>query len=175
MRGQFINQLVLKISRGENFGIFGLRKIGKTSLVYRLRELSRDHLVAYVDLQGVASRRVGEVYARLLDLKRWVCASSTRVFRSSPIWFGHISQHFFKITCRPVRLSLAVQTAQEDPGRIRLSSGRESNAVRRIEPASKSDGRYHGEAGKTNSKPACNVSPLSIKKSSGCPSSLTIT
>jgi hypothetical protein len=66
-RGQFISQLVVKISRGENFGIFGLRKIGKTSLVYRLRELSRDHLVAYVDLQGVASRRVGEVYARLLE------------------------------------------------------------------------------------------------------------
>lgn len=66
-RGHFINQLVLKISRGENFGIFGMRKIGKTSLVYRLRELSRDHLVAYVDLQGVSSRRVTEVYARLME------------------------------------------------------------------------------------------------------------
>jgi tetratricopeptide (TPR) repeat protein len=66
-RGQFINRLVLKISRGENFGIFGLRKIGKTSLVYRLRDLSRDHLVAYVDLQGVSSRKVDEVYVRLLE------------------------------------------------------------------------------------------------------------
>lgn len=66
-RGHFINQLVLKISRGENFGIFGLRKVGKTSLVYRLRELSRDHLVAYVDLQGVSSGRTSEVYLRLLD------------------------------------------------------------------------------------------------------------
>jgi len=66
-RGYFINRLVLKITRRENFGIFGLRKIGKTSLVYRLRELSRDHLVAYVDLQGVASRRTEEVYARLLE------------------------------------------------------------------------------------------------------------
>ena len=66
-RGHFINQLVLKISRGENFGIFGLRKIGKTSLVYRLRELSRDHLVAYVDLQGVSSRGVAEVYGRLVE------------------------------------------------------------------------------------------------------------
>jgi predicted Zn-dependent protease len=66
-RGHFINELVLKISRGENFGIFGLRKIGKTSLVYRLRELSRDHLVAYVDLQGVASRHVSEVYIRLIE------------------------------------------------------------------------------------------------------------
>jgi hypothetical protein len=66
-RGHFINQLVLKISRGENFGIFGLRKIGKTSLVYRLRELSRDHLVAYVDLQGVSSRRTDEVYRRLVE------------------------------------------------------------------------------------------------------------
>jgi tetratricopeptide (TPR) repeat protein len=66
-RGQFINQLVLKITRRQNFGIFGLRKIGKTSLVYRLRELSRDHLVAYVDLQGVASRRTDEVYHRLLE------------------------------------------------------------------------------------------------------------
>ena len=66
-RGHFINQLVLKISRGENFGVFGMRKIGKTSLVYRLRELSRDHLVAYVDLQGVSSRRVSEVYVRLIE------------------------------------------------------------------------------------------------------------
>jgi tetratricopeptide (TPR) repeat protein len=66
-RGHFINQLVLKITRRQNFGIFGLRKIGKTSLVYRLRELSRDHLVAYVDLQGVASRRTEEVYSRLLE------------------------------------------------------------------------------------------------------------
>ncbi len=66
-RGHFINQLVLKISRGENFGVFGMRKIGKTSLVYRLRELSRDHLVAYVDLQGVSSWKVTEVYIRLIE------------------------------------------------------------------------------------------------------------
>jgi tetratricopeptide (TPR) repeat protein len=66
-RGHFINRLVLKISRGENFGIFGLRKVGKTSLVYRLRELSRDHLVSYVDLQGIASRRTSEVYLRLIE------------------------------------------------------------------------------------------------------------
>jgi hypothetical protein len=66
-RGNFINQLVWKISRGENFGIFGLRKIGKTSLVYRLRELSQDHLVAYVDLQGITSRGVSEVYRRLIE------------------------------------------------------------------------------------------------------------
>jgi hypothetical protein len=35
--------------------------------VYRLRELSRDHLVAYVDLQGVTSRGVSEVYRRLIE------------------------------------------------------------------------------------------------------------
>ena len=69
-RGQFIHTLTTKIIQGENFGIFGLRKVGKTSLVFQLRENLPKNLIGYVDLQSVASRRCEEIYFRLSSALR---------------------------------------------------------------------------------------------------------
>ncbi len=38
---------------GQHIGIFGLRRVGKTSLLYQLREKRSHDLVAYVDLLGI--------------------------------------------------------------------------------------------------------------------------
>jgi tetratricopeptide (TPR) repeat protein len=64
-RGQYLHRLTSKINRAENFAVFGLRKVGKTSLIFQLRENLSRILVAYVDLQSIASRRCDEVYFRL--------------------------------------------------------------------------------------------------------------
>jgi tetratricopeptide (TPR) repeat protein len=64
-RGQFIHALTNKIIHGENFGIFGLRKVGKTSLVFQLRENLPKNLIGYADLQSISSRRCEEIYFRL--------------------------------------------------------------------------------------------------------------
>jgi tetratricopeptide (TPR) repeat protein len=64
-RGQFIHTLTTKIIHRENFGIFGLRKVGKTSLVFQLRENLPKNLIGYVDLQSISSRRCDEIYFRL--------------------------------------------------------------------------------------------------------------
>jgi tetratricopeptide (TPR) repeat protein len=64
-RGQFIHTLTTKIIHRENFGIFGLRKVGKTSLVFQLRENLPRNLIGYTDLQSISSRRCDEIYFRL--------------------------------------------------------------------------------------------------------------
>jgi tetratricopeptide (TPR) repeat protein len=69
-RGQFINRLTTKIIQRENFGIFGLRKVGKTSLVFQLRENLPTNLIAYVDLQSISSQRCEEIYFRLIEALR---------------------------------------------------------------------------------------------------------
>jgi tetratricopeptide (TPR) repeat protein len=69
-RGQFIHALTTKIIHRENFGIFGLRKVGKTSLVFQLRENLPKNLIGYVDLQSISSRRCDEIYFRLSSALR---------------------------------------------------------------------------------------------------------
>ncbi len=54
-RGQVLRTLVRKAHRGEVFGLFGIRKMGKTSLAHRLRGHLSDAVVAMVDLQEVSS------------------------------------------------------------------------------------------------------------------------
>ena len=57
-RERLLVQLVDALHRGRFLGIYGLRKIGKTSLVYQLRdEQLRDDAVAYVDLQASPTLR----------------------------------------------------------------------------------------------------------------------
>ncbi len=52
-RERLLVQLSDQIRRGEFIGVFGLRKIGKTSIVYQLRDQKlRDDAVAYIDLQA---------------------------------------------------------------------------------------------------------------------------
>lgn len=55
-REHLLRQLTDLIHQGQFLGIFGLRKMGKTSLVYQLRdEKLRGAAVAYVDLQASAA------------------------------------------------------------------------------------------------------------------------
>jgi hypothetical protein len=55
-REQLLRQLTDLVHQGQFLGIFGLRKMGKTSLVYQLRdEKLRGEAVAYVDLQASAT------------------------------------------------------------------------------------------------------------------------
>jgi len=65
-RERLLVQLSDQIRRGEFIGIFGLRKMGKTSLVYQLRDQKlRDDAVAYIDLQAsdaLILRRFGPIY-----------------------------------------------------------------------------------------------------------------
>lgn len=52
-REKLLVELTDQIHRGEFLGIYGLRKMGKTSLVWQLRdEKLRDDAVAYIDLQA---------------------------------------------------------------------------------------------------------------------------
>lgn len=64
-RGQILRTLVRKGHRGEAFGLFGLRKMGKTSLAHRLRNHMADAVVAMVDLQEVSTASCASL-ARLL-------------------------------------------------------------------------------------------------------------
>jgi len=54
-RGQVLRTLVRKVHRGEVFGLFGVRKMGKTSLAHRLRTHLGDAVVAMVDLQEISA------------------------------------------------------------------------------------------------------------------------
>jgi WD40 repeat protein len=67
-RGPLIHQLVNKILNRQNFGLYGLRKMGKTSLMYQLREgLPLGMLLLYIDLQAVAGRTCTELCCQIAD------------------------------------------------------------------------------------------------------------
>ena len=50
-----LQRLMRDIDDGHNVGVFGLRKVGKTSLLLQLRELRPQDIVIYFDVQGVPS------------------------------------------------------------------------------------------------------------------------
>lgn len=50
-----LQRLMRDIDDGHNVGVFGLRKVGKTSLLMQLRELRPVDVIVYFDLQGVPS------------------------------------------------------------------------------------------------------------------------
>lgn len=49
-----LQNLMRNIDDGQHTGIYGLRKVGKTSLMYQLQEKRPQDLVVYVDLQQIA-------------------------------------------------------------------------------------------------------------------------
>ncbi len=54
-REKLLMQLSEEVRQGHFLGIYGLRKIGKTSLIYQLRnERLKEEAIAYIDLQGSA-------------------------------------------------------------------------------------------------------------------------
>ena len=52
-RERVIDELMDYINNLQHVGLFGMRKIGKTSLIWQLKERLSKHLVAYIDLQEV--------------------------------------------------------------------------------------------------------------------------
>jgi hypothetical protein len=66
-RERYFNELTHRIASHENFGIFGIRKIGKTSLAAQLRWNLQHELVGFADAQKVASSGVEEVYFLLIQ------------------------------------------------------------------------------------------------------------
>lgn len=55
-----LQNLMRNIDDGQHTGIYGLRKVGKTSLLYQLQEKRPQDLVVYVDLQEVAGTGVND-------------------------------------------------------------------------------------------------------------------
>lgn len=51
-RVSLIEDILQVLGRGEHVGLFGLRKIGKTSLMWQTRQRLNEHPVAFVDLQA---------------------------------------------------------------------------------------------------------------------------
>ncbi|MEM4204046.1 MAG: cold shock domain-containing protein [Candidatus Methanomethylicaceae archaeon] len=50
-----LQRLMRDIDDGHNVGVFGLRKVGKTSMLHQLRELKNQDITVYLDIQGVPS------------------------------------------------------------------------------------------------------------------------
>ena len=103
-RGPLIHQLLNKILNRQNFGLYGLRKMGKTSLIFQLREgLPSNILLVYIDLQGIASGTCAELCGVIADelriqmnIKAQI-SSTTRqtplptpqkVSSGSSVWYG---------------------------------------------------------------------------------------
>jgi excisionase family DNA binding protein len=50
-----LQRLMRDIDDGHNVGVFGLRKVGKTSILHQFRELRNQDITVYLDIQGVPS------------------------------------------------------------------------------------------------------------------------
>ena len=68
-RIELINELLRNIQAGKHISIFGIRKIGKTSLVWQLRErLSEESLAyptAYIDIRGTSD--CSNIYPKIIE------------------------------------------------------------------------------------------------------------
>lgn len=70
-RERLLIHLTDQIHSGQFLGIYGLRKMGKTSLLYQLRdEKLREEAVAYVDLQSSNSLSIGNCNPLYWELER---------------------------------------------------------------------------------------------------------
>ncbi len=65
-RTKLLENLLESIGHLQHIGLFGLRSIGKTSLIWQLREQLAHHIVAYVDLQHVP-RNCEYLYRMILE------------------------------------------------------------------------------------------------------------
>jgi tetratricopeptide (TPR) repeat protein len=65
-RERIIDELLDYINNLQHVGLFGMRKIGKTSLIWQLKERLSKHLVAYVDLQEVP-KDCNYLYKKLIE------------------------------------------------------------------------------------------------------------
>ena len=65
-RRETIDTLLDAVSHLQHIGLFGLRKIGKTSLIWQLREQLSHHIVVYTDLQHVP-QTTACLYKAILD------------------------------------------------------------------------------------------------------------
>lgn len=74
-----LQNLMRNIDDGQHTGIYGLRKVGKTSLMYQLQEKRPQDLVVYIDLQKIAGItadcaylywRLGHSLQEVLESKR---------------------------------------------------------------------------------------------------------
>lgn len=70
-RERLLVELTDQAHKGEFIGIFGLRKMGKTSLMYQLRdEKLKDEAVAYVDLQASPGLAIASFAPVLWEIER---------------------------------------------------------------------------------------------------------
>ena len=65
-RGPLINSIINRFNRGQHVGLFGLRKMGKTSLLKQLPERLRQHVVAEIDLQNLGTEDVGPLCTNII-------------------------------------------------------------------------------------------------------------
>lgn len=70
-REKLLVKITDQVHNGEFLGVYGLRKMGKTSLVYQLRdEKLQNDAVAYVDLQASAAITLGDCAPLYWELER---------------------------------------------------------------------------------------------------------
>ncbi|MEY3867859.1 MAG: hypothetical protein RLZZ338_1750 [Cyanobacteriota bacterium] len=55
-----LQNIMRNIDEGQHIGIYGLRKVGKTSLLYQLKEKRPQDLVIYVDLQEISGNGIND-------------------------------------------------------------------------------------------------------------------
>jgi len=84
-RGPLIHQLLTKILNRQNFGLYGLRKMGKTSLIFQLREsFPANMLLLYVDLQSNTTGTCSEQCRRIVNELR------VQMRRKAPAFAGFL-------------------------------------------------------------------------------------
>lgn len=79
-----LQRLMRDIDDGHNVGVFGLRKVGKTSMLHQLRELRSQDITVYLDIQGVPSdsQDCAYLYWAIARKLREECEGKREVFGS---------------------------------------------------------------------------------------------
>ena len=75
-RGDTINEVIGDVNRGQHIGIFGMRKVGKSSLAKQLEYRLGNVPKVSFDLQGIANVTASFIFSRILDgLRQYIHAT----------------------------------------------------------------------------------------------------
>ena len=83
-RGKVLDDIPQSLLQGQHVGLFGLRKVGKTSLLNRVRDRLSDHPCIWIDCQGYEAVAVDLFNAVLGGLDKELTRLSTRVAVAIP-------------------------------------------------------------------------------------------
>ena len=147
-REQELSNLMRSVDAGQPVGLFGLRKVGKTSLLKRLQEKRLQDLVVYIDIQSVPEgvRDAGYIYWAIANQlaeevrRKYPEFSNTLAFRLAGRYKAYLDVKKTELVAAEFDADLKVLTAEARRQKLALNVLIMFDEVERLLPIGRSEG-----------------------------------